>query len=134
MPLCCSHTCFDCREEHGPRVWVGDLELAMPTAAFGKTSHHLLLAQQQGRKLQDAGQLVCANSMQMHTAMTTCLSCLGLCTAVAVLVSLVTFWKHVQAVRRLQQHVRGLKAKLTAALEQQVSTAVYYSYFNHKQL
>ncbi|KAL0029317.1 hypothetical protein WJX79_010004 [Trebouxia sp. C0005] len=67
------------RHEHGPRVWVGDLELAMPTAAF------------------------------------------GLCTAVAVLVSLVTFWKHVQAVRRLQQHVRGLKAKLTAALEQQAA-------------
>ncbi len=27
---------LDCREEHGPNVWVGDLELATPTAAFGK--------------------------------------------------------------------------------------------------
>ena len=42
MLLCCSHMCFDCREEHGPHVWVGDLELATPTAAFGKPSNHLL--------------------------------------------------------------------------------------------
>ncbi len=60
--------------------------------------------------------------------MTTCVSCLclGLCTAVAALVSLVTFWKHRQAVRLLQQHVRSLREKLTAALQHQVSTAVYY--------
>jgi len=49
----------------------------------------------------------------------------GLCTAVAALASLVTFWKHRQAVRLLQQHVRSLKEKLTAALQHQVSTAVY---------
>ena len=36
MLLCCSHMCFDGREEHGPHVWVGNLELATPTAAFGK--------------------------------------------------------------------------------------------------
>lgn len=59
--------------------------------------------------------------------MTTCVSCLrlGLCTAVAALVSLVTFWKHRQAVHHLQQHVRSLREKLTAALQHQVSTSVY---------
>jgi len=40
-------------------------------------------------------------------------------------VSLVTFWKHRQAVSHLQQHVRGLREKLTAALQHQVSTSVY---------
>ncbi len=49
----------------------------------------------------------------------------GLCTAVAALVSLVTLWKHRQAVHHLQQHVRSLREKLTAALQHQVSTAVY---------
>lgn len=27
-----------CREEHGPHVWVGDLELTPPSAAFGEFS------------------------------------------------------------------------------------------------
>ena len=65
----------------------------------------------------------------------------GLCTAVAALVSLVTFWKHRQAVRLLQQHVHGLREKLTAALQHQVSTAVhcnstavYYSCLDQKDL
>ncbi|DBB01157.1 TPA: hypothetical protein ACH3X1_001046 [Trebouxia sp. C0004] len=66
-------------EEHGPHVWVGDLELVTPTAAF------------------------------------------GLCTAVAALVGLVTFWKHRQAVRLLDQHVRSLRGKLTAALQHQAA-------------
>ncbi len=68
MLLCCSHMCLDCREEHGPHVWIGNLELATPTAAFGKSSNHLLLAQQQGPKVQDAGQLVHESPSQMQIA------------------------------------------------------------------
>ena len=68
MLLCCSHMCFDCREEHGPHVWVGDLELATPTAAFGKSCNHPLLAQQHDPKFHDAGRLLCADPSQMQVA------------------------------------------------------------------
>ena len=38
------NTCgADYREEHGPHVWVGDLELTAPSAAFGEYSSSNLL-------------------------------------------------------------------------------------------
>ena len=64
MLVCCSHMCFDSREEHGPHVWVGDLELATPTAAFGKSANH----QQQDPKFPDAVHFLCADPPQMQVA------------------------------------------------------------------
>lgn len=144
-----------CREEHGPHVWVGDLELTPPSAAFGEYIVHktcptritvlcyLLKASWHVVSVNTYTNLFCSVcsspccSANLN-ALAVLLECLllfclcfsppfcchaGICTAVALFVSSVMFWKHQKVISLYKQHIQALKSQLFAAMDQQVGFA-----------
>lgn len=50
----------------------------------------------------------------------------GICTAVALFVSSVMFWKHHKAISLYKQHIQALKSRLFAAMDQQVRPSLHF--------